>query len=144
MIYLIAAFSVGPVPPTPVIIGTAAIFSYTIGLSALARHESAPCPGPLWPYAFLFAPFAAVIPMSTWPPGTALMAVGLLGVIGLFTWRTMRGAGAQARQATGFWIASISLLDAWLIASQGRLDLVICMVIASALTGALQEWVKGT
>ena len=144
MIYVIAACSFAPIMPPPALIGAAALFSYILGLSYLARFETAPRPRPLWPLPFLWAPFAVAIPGVTWSSGTSFLMVGLLGWIGFITWRTIRGEGAQVRQATGLWLAGISLLDASLIAGQGQLDLAICATLASGLTEILQKRVRGT
>lgn len=144
MIYFLAAFSLAPSLPSPVLIGAGALFSYTIGFSVLARYETAPRPGPLWPLAFLWGPFVAQILGITWSSGTALLMAGLLGWLTLITWRTIRGTGAQVRQATGFWLAGISLLDAALIAGQGRLNLSIYAALGSLMTGMLQQRVRGT
>jgi 4-hydroxybenzoate polyprenyltransferase len=144
MIYLIAAWSLAPILPSPVLIGAAALFSYIIGLSVLARYETAPRPGPLWPFVFLWAPFVAPLAGVTWSSGTALLMAGLLGWLAFITWRTIQGEGARVRQATGFWLSGISLLDAALIVGQGRLDLAISAVLGSGVAGKLQQRIRGT
>jgi hypothetical protein len=46
--------------------------------------------------------------------------------------------------ASGLFLADISLLDAGLIAGQGRLDLAIYAVMGCSATIALHRWVQGT
>jgi 4-hydroxybenzoate polyprenyltransferase len=144
MIYIIAAFSLAPILPLPVLIGAAVLFCYAVGLSFLAKFETAPRPGPLWPFVFLLSPFAAVLLNGNWSLGTALLMAGVLGCLGYITWRTIHAEGPLVRRATGLWLAGISLLDAALIAEQGLLDLAMYAVIGSGLTAKLQQRVGGT
>ncbi len=144
MIYLIAAFTVAPILPTPSLLGIAALFSYVGGLSALARHESAHRPGPLWPFAPIVGPFVVVMPSLSFSIGSALLSVLLVGWMGYATWCTVRGTMAQVRTAIGLWVAGISLLDAWLIASQNPKGLALLATFGYLATMALQRWIRGT
>jgi hypothetical protein len=133
-----------PIFPTTTLIGAAALFSYIVGLSALARHESALEPGPRWPIALVWVPFIGTLPMISLSLGTGLLAVGVAGWMGYSTLQTLRGTPPQVRGAISLWIAGISLLDTWLIVSQGRLDLALYAVMGCVVTAALHRWVQGT
>lgn len=144
MIYLIAAFSLASVLPTSLLVGAAAVFTYILGVSSLARFETGARPRPLWPFALLWAPFAVALPGATGTLETVFLILGVSGWLAYVSWRSIRAEGPKLRQATGLWLAGISLLDAALIASQGQLDLAVYASIGGLGTIALHRWINGT
>ena len=144
MIYPIAAFSLAPVLPTSVLIGAAALFTYVLGVSFLARFETAPRPGPWWPLVLLWGPFAIALPGATGSLETVLLMVGVSGWLGYLTWQTIRTEGPKVRQVTGLWLAGISLLDTCLIAGLGQFKLAMYSAIGYFLANSLQRSIRGS
>ncbi len=144
MIYVIAAFTLAPILSASLFLGIAALFSYIVGLSALALHEADQRPGPLWPFALILGPFVGVMPTMSFSIGIALLSALLVSWMGYSAWCTVRGTVPQVRSAIGLWIAGISLLDAWLIASQEPKGLALLAIFGYVTTMTLQRWVKGT
>jgi 4-hydroxybenzoate polyprenyltransferase len=115
---------------------------YVVGLTHIARFETASSVGRLWPAAFLFLPLVAAV--------TARPSVPLAVVGALFAVWTARGivlaarGGRQIGRGVVSLIAGMALFDAMVALSMQNLEVGIAAVAAWALTLGLQRWISGT
>jgi 4-hydroxybenzoate polyprenyltransferase len=140
-LYAMGAFVVTSTPPSAVAATALLLLLYVVGLTHIARFETASSVGRLWPAAFLSLPVTLALARPSVP--TAAAAV-------LFAAWTLRGivlaarGGRQIGRGVVSLIAGIALLDAMVAASAGKLVVSVVAVAAWALTLGLQRWVSGT
>jgi 4-hydroxybenzoate polyprenyltransferase len=144
LVYVTAAVAAGGALTGALAAGAAMLLAYLTGLTYAARQETLTRLESVWPLGFLAVPFLAaafvvrfdVLPIAIW-------VVFLLWVersLRLLVGRPRRDVPA----AVGRLIAGISLLDALLLAGNGRPGLAVLAVAAVPLTRALQRHVPGT
>jgi hypothetical protein len=120
------------------LIGTASLVAYVVGLTYVAKQENLREMKNLWPLLFLAVPFVAAFPTNLVTGGVYVaLAAWVLRALGLLRARKIRDA------VTGL-IAGISLLDALWIAHLGRPGLGLVAVAAFSLTVVFQRVVPGT
>jgi 4-hydroxybenzoate polyprenyltransferase len=137
-VYVTAALVVVPDPGVDVWLGVAAMVSYLIGLTYVARHENRMSFDGVWPLVFLAVPFGTALPRT--PLAIAIYVV-------LFAW-IVRALGLVARRrirdAVVSLIAGISLVDALWIARAGSTAMAVVAIVAFLITNWLQRAVPGT
>lgn len=144
-LYLVAAFAVVAWPPIPVWTGALALLGYVVGLTFVARHENQPTVVRFAPLLGVLGPLVLASPLLLHGPvAHRLLWIGSA----LWVWRSLRlargGQPGLIRGGVVSLIAGISLVDALLIAGQGRFTLALAAVAAFAATLALQRLVAGT
>jgi 4-hydroxybenzoate polyprenyltransferase len=141
-LYAMGAFAVSAAPPDAVGVAALLLLLYVVGLTHIARFETASSVGRLWPAAFLFLPLVAAV--------TARPSVPLAVVGALFAVWTARGivlaarGGRQIGRGVVSLIAGMALFDAMVALSMQNLEVGIAAVAAWALTLGLQRWISGT
>jgi 4-hydroxybenzoate polyprenyltransferase len=144
LVYLTAALAVaGRIDPA-VAGGAAALLSYLVGLTYVAKQENLTEVRHLWPLAFLAGPFLYAWPVLRGAGVAALLYVGLLAWVAYAVAWLVRPARRDIRRAVVSLIAGIALLDALLIAGAGDATRATWAVLGFALTLVLQRWVPGT
>lgn len=143
-IYVTAALSVSPTVGREVLAGSAVLLAYLVGLSALARHESDNGGGGHWSLVLVAAPFVYTAPVVARDVAGAVFYFGFLTWIVWALSHVRPGKRGNIPRAVVSLIAGISLLDALLIARQGRPGLAAAAVAGFALTLLLQRYVRGT
>jgi 4-hydroxybenzoate polyprenyltransferase len=144
LVYVAAALAVTRSPPFALWAGAGLLLCHLIGLTYAAKQETLARIDTVWPLLFLAAPLAFGVPIAALAPASALFWLALAGAVGAalrFLFR--RGAGDVPRAVMTL-IAAISLLDAMLIAGQGRFGLGLLAALGFPLTLALQRLVRGT
>jgi hypothetical protein len=159
-VYFTAALAVAPGLSRPLLVGAGLLLGYVLGLTYVARHESAPVPPegedatvkiPVqarlrrwWPLAGLLAPILYMIPVLRGP----LLARALFGGFCVWVHRALelvrQGRPLAMRGAVVSLIAGISLLDALLLVRHDQIVLALLAVAAFGLTLRLQRNVPGT
>lgn len=141
-LYALGAFAVTSAPPPTVAIAALLLLLYVVGLTHIARFETASSVGRLWPLVFLFLPVglaALTRPTVLSAASTALFAAwALRGVV-----LAARG-GPQIGRGVVSLIAGIALFDALLAFSVDNAFVGALAVAAWALTLGLQRWISGT
>lgn len=144
-VYITSAASVGSPLGGEVLLGSALLLSYLIGLTYVARNEGLREVKRLWPLAFLLLPFGLMAPRAVRDLFSALLYVGFLGwVIHALRLLRRRAQKIDIPRAVVSLIAGISLLDAVLIASSGRALLAGVCVLGFFAARFLQRYISGT
>ena len=143
-VYITTALCFVPVLGLPILIGSALILAYLIGLTYIAKQENLGHVKNLWPLLFLGAPivFGGVI-ASDDPVVLPFLGLFTLWVLVALYFVKRRGPGDIPRAVVSL-IAGICLLDAILIASTGQPMLAVVAVGGFALTLIFQKFVSGT
>lgn len=136
-VYVTAALAVGALS-TNVMIGAAVLVAYLIGLTYIARAENLREIGNLWPLAFLAVPFVVMRP-TDWMSAACYVLLLLVVAYALLLLRYR-----QVRSTVITLIAGISVLDALVIAREGRPKLAVVAIGAWFVTRWLQRHVPGT
>jgi 4-hydroxybenzoate polyprenyltransferase len=144
-VYITSAASVASPAGGEVLLGSALLLSYLIGLTFVARNEGLREVKRLWPLAFLLLPFVFAAPRALphlWP---ALLYMGFLGwVIRALGLLRRRAQKSDIPRAVVSLIAGISLLDAVLIAASGQTLLAGAGVLGFFAARFLQRYISGT
>jgi 4-hydroxybenzoate polyprenyltransferase len=141
-LYQMGAFAVSASPPDTVGVTAVLLLLYVVGLTHIARFETASSVGRLWPALFLFLPLELLL---TTRPSLPLIAVGTL-----FAAWTARGIVLAARGGRNIGrgvvslIAGMALFDAMVALSMQNVEIGLVAVAAWALTLGLQRLVSGT
>lgn len=144
MVYIAAGTSVIHPLPLPLWIGAALLLCHLIGLTYAAKQETLSRPDHLWPLLFLAAPLVFGLLLVTADPLVGLFWLPLAAaVLASLAFLRRRGPGDVPR-AVATLIAAISLLDAVLIAGEGRMTLALLAALGFVLTLFLQRFVRGT
>ena len=137
-VYVTAALCVHAQLTPALWLGIAALISYLIGLTYIARHENMLTFDGVWPLIFLAVPFGAALPRTP-------LAIAIY--IALFVW-IVRALGLLAkrriRDAVVSLIAGISLVDALWIARADHPAMATAALACFVLTNLLQRVVPGT
>ncbi len=143
LIYITAALVVSGRIATPVLAGAAALLSYLIGLTYVAKQENLARFRNAWPLVFLAVPFIYAMPIVMDTVGGALLYLGFLAWVGyslsFLRPRRMNIPGAVVRL-----LAGICLLDALLMAGAHEPVLAAAAIGGFILTRILQGYVAGT
>jgi heme O synthase-like polyprenyltransferase len=140
-LYAMGAYAVSAAPPDAVGAAGLLLLLYVVGLTHIARFETASNVGRLWPAAFLFLPLVVAATRPTLP----MIAVGALFAV----W-TVRGivlaarGGRQIGRGVVSLIAGMALFDAMVALWLQNLEVGAAAVAAWALTLGLQRIVSGT
>jgi hypothetical protein len=144
LVYVTAALAVAGRIGAPVWGGAAALLSYLIGLTYVAKQENLTELRHVWPLAFLAAPFLYAWPALLTPAAGTVPYLGFLAWVAYAVTGLVRAGHRDIRRAVVSLIAGISLLDALLIASVGEPWRAAWAVAGFALTLLFQRWVPGT
>ncbi|MDH3660807.1 MAG: UbiA family prenyltransferase [Alphaproteobacteria bacterium] len=144
MVYVTAGLCFLVPPPALLLLAALLLFSYLIGLTAIARQETLREIDGFWPL-LLFAPPLIYGALAIGSNLTAALAfVLLLVVIGIAIWMLRRRLPGDIGVAVSVLIAGICLLDAIFLASAGEIVLAWWAIAAFALTLMLQRFIPGT
>jgi hypothetical protein len=141
-LYAMGAYAVSAAPPDAVAAAAALLLLYVVGLTHIARFETASSVGRLWPAAFLFLPLVVFAALHPTPP---VLVVG-----GLFGAWTARGIALAARggreigRGVVSLIAGMALFDAMAALTMQNVAVAVVAVCAWVLTLVLQRVVSGT
>ncbi len=144
MVYVTAGLCFLVPPPAWLLLAAVLLFSYLIGLTAIARQETLTEIDGFWPL-LLFAPplIYGVLAIGD-NITTAVAFVLLLAVIGIAIWMLRRRLPGDIGVAVSVLIAGICLLDAIFLASAGEIVLAWWAIAAFVLTLMLQRFIPGT
>jgi 4-hydroxybenzoate polyprenyltransferase len=141
-LYAMGAFAVSASPPDAVGTASLLLLLYVVGLTHIARFETASSVGRLWPAALLLLPLAMVVTgKPTWSVAVAAALFAAWTARGILL--AARG-GRQIGRGVVSLIAGMALFDALVALTMQNLEVGIAAVIAWALTLGLQRWISGT
>jgi hypothetical protein len=148
-LYVLGAFAVSATPDPQLIPAAISLLLYIVGLTHIARFETASVVGKLWPVAFLFTPliYGFAHPALRTSAQTAIPLVACMMFSAASTVRALGFAklgGRSIGRAVVSLIAGISLLDALFAACAGAHLVVLASFLATALTFAGQKRIRGT
>jgi 4-hydroxybenzoate polyprenyltransferase len=143
LIYITAALVVSGRIATPVLAGAAALLSYLIGLTYVAKQENLARFRNAWPLVFLAVPFIYAMPIVMDTVGGALLYLGFLAWVG-YSLSFLRPHRMNIPGAVVRLLAGICLLDALLIAGANEPMLAAAAIGGFILTRVLQGYVAGT
>jgi len=143
-VYLTAALSVAAVLPASIYLAAAALLCHLIGLTYIAKQEHLDRIGNLWPLGFLAVPVLYGIRLSVAVPAALLPLVLYAAVLVFALYLLRRRARGDVPRAVVTLIAGMSLLDAVVLAGDGRMVPAVLAIAGFALTLALQRWISGT
>jgi 4-hydroxybenzoate polyprenyltransferase len=148
-LYALGAFAVSATPDPQLIPAGVSLLLYIVGLTHIARFETASVVGKLWPVAFLFTPliYGFAHPALRTSAQTAIPLVACMMFSAASTVRALGFAkvgGRSIGRAVVSLIAGISLLDALFAACAGANLVVLASFLATALTFAGQKKIRGT
>jgi hypothetical protein len=143
LVYVTAALCLRPESSSALIVGSALLFCYLVGLTYAAKQENLREPRGMWPLALLELPFLAYV--FTAPAPLRIAAYVLLATwVGYSLLFLLDARRRNIKRAVGYLIAGISLLDALLVAGQGHaLGAGLC-VLGFCATLLAQRFVPGT
>ncbi|NJO37753.1 MAG: UbiA family prenyltransferase [Rhizobiales bacterium] len=144
MVYVTAGVCFLVPPPAWLLLAVVLLFSYLIGLTAIARQETQKAVDSLWPALLLAPPLIYGLVFAVGNATSALAFVLLLGAVGLALWMLQRRLPGDIGVAVSVLIAGICLLDAVFLASAGEIVLAWWAIAAFALTLLLQRFIPGT
>jgi hypothetical protein len=141
-LYAMGAYAVSAAPPDAVAAAAVLLLLYVVGLTHIARFETASSVGRLWPAAFLLLPIVAFVAFRPTPP---MLVVG--GLFGAWTARGIvlaaRGGREIGRGVVSL-IAGMALFDAMAALTMQNVAVAVVAVCAWGLTLLLQRFVSGT
>ncbi len=144
LVYVAAGLSVTADPPAPLWIGAVLLLCHLIGLTYVAKQETLGRVANLWPLAILAAPLVYGVALAAREPAAWFFWLALLAAIAASLLFVVRRSPGDIPRAVMTLIAAISLLDALLIAGQGRIGLAALAAGGFVLTLFLQRFVRGT
>jgi hypothetical protein len=141
-LYAMGAFAVSIAPPEAVAVAAVLLLLYVLGLTHIARFETASSVGRIWPAALLFLPLGvAFVPRPSVPVAVAAALFAAWTARGIVL--AARGGPSIGRGVVSL-IAGMSLFDAMVALLAGNLPIGVVCGAAWALTLGLQRWVSGT
>jgi 4-hydroxybenzoate polyprenyltransferase len=148
-LYALGAFAVSATPHWQLIPAAICLLLYIVGLTHIARFETASVVGKTWPVLFLFAPliYGFAHPALRISAATAVPLVACMMFSAASTLRALGFAKQGGRcigRAVVSLIAGISLVDAVFAACAGANLVVVASFLATALTFAGQKKIRGT
>ncbi|MGI9484641.1 MAG: UbiA family prenyltransferase [Geminicoccaceae bacterium] len=144
MVYVTAGLCFLVPPPAWLLLAALLLFSYLIGLTAIARQENLSEIDGMWPL-LLFAPPLIYGALSIGANMTSAFAfILLLAVIGVAIWMLRRRLPGDIGVAVSVLIAGICLLDSIFLASAGEVVLAWWAIAGFVLTLVLQRFIPGT
>jgi 4-hydroxybenzoate polyprenyltransferase len=143
-VYIAAGLCVAFPLPQALWLGAAALLFHLIGLTYAAKQGALDRIGSFWPIALLALPLAYGVMLAFDEPPAAIFLLALAAVIAIAVNALRRRGPGDIGFSVTLLIAAISLLDAMLIAGQGRLTLAVIAALGFPLTLILQRWVRGT
>ena len=141
--YVAAGLAAAATLPGALLAAAGVSLCYLIGLTAIAKRETAGRLGALWPLLFLAAPLAYGALLADGAVGWLLLAA-LAAWIGMALWLLRRRRPGDIPRAIVSLIAGIALLDAMFLAVAGRPGAVPLACSCFAATLAMQRWISGT
>lgn len=144
LVYLCAGFAAAGSPSYMLYVGALVLLTYLIGLTYTAKQENLGEVKNLWPLAFLIIPalfglYAATSHPQSWF-ALALFIAWLLFCLYL----VKRRQAGDIPKAVVSMIAGICLVDAIFIAATSSLSIMLCALVAFALTLYFQRYISGT
>ena len=143
-VYVSAALCVTESTPAALWIGAALLLCHLIGLTFMAKHELRARMEDIWPTVVLLIPLVYSVTFVLREPVAVIFWIALAGALYVALRAVKRRASGDVGFAVATLIAAISLIDALLIAAQGRAGLSVLAFLGFPLTLTLQRFVKGT
>jgi hypothetical protein len=143
-VYLTAAYSIASVLPVTVWLAAMALLCHLIGLTYIAQQEHLDRIGALWPLGFLAVPVVYGALLAAAMPAAWVPWILYVGMMGFALQRLRRARAGDVPTAVVTLIAGMSLLDAIVLAGDGKVTAAGVAVAAFVLTLLLQRWVSGT
>jgi 4-hydroxybenzoate polyprenyltransferase len=148
-LYALGALALTATPDSQLIPAAVSLLLYVVGLTHIARFETASAVGKLWPVVFLFTPlvYGFAHPALRESAQTAVPLVACMMFSAASTVRALgfaKQGGRSIGRAVVSLIAGISLVDAVFAASAGANLVVLLSFLATALTFAGQKKISGT
>ncbi|HEY3494920.1 MAG TPA: UbiA family prenyltransferase [Polyangiaceae bacterium] len=146
-LYVLGALAVAAVPSALTWQAAAALLLYIVGLTHIARFETATAVGRFWPAAFLFAPLALALFEARSRDLLDPIVLGIAAACVFWTLRALdfaRRGGRSIGTAVVSLIAGISLVDALFAAAAGAREIAAIAFSLTALTLVAQRKVRGT
>ena len=146
LVYVIAFLTFTAQVSNTLIICGGLLTLYVLGLTYIAKKESAPTFTNYWPAALLFLPvlYFGYVALAEGPllllPLLAIFAGWIAYSVSFVYRRTGRSTG----RAIGSLIAGISLLDALVLGMTGALAGVVVALVAFGTTQFFQRYIRGT
>jgi 4-hydroxybenzoate polyprenyltransferase len=134
----------------PLFLAAAALAAYVVGLTHIARFETASVVGRVWPTTFVLAPSLLAglrllqEPLQLMELAIAFVFLTLCSVWALRSVRLALRGGRGIGAAVGALIAGISLVDAMLLASHGASLWSFAALLCFLLTLRWQRRIRGT
>ncbi|MEM8947974.1 MAG: UbiA family prenyltransferase [Pseudomonadota bacterium] len=144
MVYVTAGICFLVPPPAWLLLAALILFSYLIGLTAIARQENLREIDGSWPLLLFVPPLVYGLFWFSSNVTSAIALILLLGVIGIAVWMLRRRLPGDIGVAVSVLIAGICLLDAVFLASAGEIVLAWWAIAGFVLTLMLQRFIPGT
>lgn len=139
-VYCIAAFMIQATTPGGLYAYSAVLGSYILGISYIARQETAVKLVYRWPLLFLFFPVVYTLPID---PFSFFLWLSFLGYVLYCSYGIMKKNG-QIALYVGLLIAGISLLDSLILLSLGAIFFALISIICFFLTIIFHRIIPGT
>jgi 4-hydroxybenzoate polyprenyltransferase len=144
LVYVTAALAVTARPSPAVLAAALALWSYTIGLSFVARQETLARFTAWWPLVLLVVPAVRLLPVAAADPLVLGTLVAFLAwTVWALSW-LVRGRGRSVPRAVTALIAGMALHDAVLLATTPEAAWVPVALACFLLTVHWQRHVPGT
>lgn len=137
LVYFVAGASVAPAPTLALVLAAAVMLSYVVGLTALAKQGELTKFRHMSPLILLAAPIGYGVLHGAWVMSLVLAA--------WVSWcLCVQVISRRIPQAVGGMIAGIALVDAVIIAGEGRFVVAMLAVCGLFATKFLQRFIQGT
>ena len=143
LVYVTAAVAFAPLTTT-VLAGAGVLWAYLIGLTYAAKEEALNRIGHAWPLAFLAVPVLYGLTVAADSLLGVALLVAFIAWTGVAVRRLFRRRPGDVPRSVAALLAGICLLDALVIAGQGRPGLALVAAVLFALTLLLQRFVPAT
>jgi 4-hydroxybenzoate polyprenyltransferase len=144
LVYLTAALAAAGRIDQPVVMASALLLAYVMGLTYVAKQENLVEFHNTWPLVPLLVPFGVTAVAAFKSPVAAILWLSFLAWVAYTISRLWKKGRGVIPLVVVRLIAAISLLDALVVATHGAPLSALLLALAFPATLFLQRWVKGT
>jgi 4-hydroxybenzoate polyprenyltransferase len=144
LVYLTAALAVTGRLDPPVVMGSALLLAYVMGLTYVAKQENLAQFHNMWPLVPLLVPFGVTAPTIVANPVAAVLWLVFFAWVAFTISRLLKKGRGVIPLVVVRLIAAISLLDALVVASHGANKAALLLAVGFPATLFLQRYVRGT